>query len=63
MDGNYRVVTEAREMSNKAYVAPVTGQRSAGLRQFLPAKYNNQTKLKVEVKAGTESYDFDLESE
>lgn len=64
MDGNYRVVIEAWKRSDKAYVDPVTGEKSpGGLQQILPARFNTKSELKKEVKAGTGSYDFDLKSE
>jgi len=62
-DGTYRVEIQAWVRDGKVSVDPVTGEKTQGgnLQQFLPLKFNEKSKLTVEIKRGGESYDFDLQ--
>lgn len=61
-EGKFQVdIKEWRETEKKTRDL-VTGESiNAGIEQALPSKYNAKTELTVEVKAGTENYNFDLE--
>ena len=60
-EGNFRVNIKDWRESKKKTEDPVTGEISAGVKQFLPPKFNSKSELTVEIKRGGESYDFPLE--
>ena len=60
-DGEFRVEIKGWRDSNRTSEDSVTGQRFAEPEQFLPAKYNSDSKLTRAIKSGSESCDFDLE--
>ena len=60
-EGNFRVEIKDWRESKKKTQDLVTGESFSGIKQFLPAKFNDESELTVEIKRGGESYDFDLE--
>jgi hypothetical protein len=57
--GQHKVIitTEHSAISNE-----VTGEKKPAVQEKLPAKYNQETELKAEVKKGSNTLDFNLES-
>lgn len=64
--GKYRVRISAADMSDEqqgdAIVTPPGGAPPRARKDLIPPKYNTQTELSVEVKAGANRLDFDLKS-
>ena len=61
--GNYRVELQAWKRIGNFSIDQVTGEKTEGgdLRPFLPAKYNEDSELTVEVASGKQTHDFNLE--
>jgi hypothetical protein len=61
--GSYQVkITSNRSVGKqRAYDSPDSPQRDV-LEQYLPGRYNKETELKADVKAGANKFDFPLKS-
>jgi hypothetical protein len=57
--GNYRVEIFWNKKTGKTLKSP-SGSTKDERKQAIPAKYNENTELKVEVKPGRNTLDFDL---
>ena len=60
-EGKFKVEIKGWRDSGKKMEDTVTGEVFSDPEQFLPAKFNKHSELTVEIKSGTESYDFPLE--
>lgn len=62
--GSYRVEIQSWKRSGKVSVDSVTGEKFQGgnLVQLLPAKYNKDSELTVEIEPGKRTFDFHLKS-
>ena len=60
--GSYRVEIQSWKRSGGVSVDPVTGERTEGgdLVQLLPAKFNKQSELTVEIEPEKRTFDFHL---
>ena len=59
--GSFEVAIKVWEESKKMTEDFATGEKTRGIQQTLPAKFNTKTELTVDIKAGKDSYDFNLE--
>ena len=60
--GKFRVEITASRPSGKKIPHPMTGEMIEATEQFLPAKYNKQSELQVEITEGTNQLEFPLTS-
>lgn len=60
--GSYRVEIQSWKRSGEVSVDPVTGEKFQGgnLVQLLPAKFNKESELTVEIEPGKRTFDFHL---
>jgi hypothetical protein len=58
--GNYRVELYWNKKTGRTITSKASGATKEERKQVLPAKYNESTELKVEVKPGRNTLDFDL---
>ena len=59
--GSFEVAIKVWEESKKMTEDFATGEKTKGIQQTLPPKFNTKTELTVDIKAGKDSYDFNLE--
>ncbi|QDT00950.1 hypothetical protein [Adhaeretor mobilis] len=62
VQGRYRVEIQSWKRSGKVSVDPVTGENFQGgnLVQLLPAKYNKESELTMDIESGNRTFDFHL---
>ena len=60
-EGSFQVAIKAWEESTKEAEDFATGEKTRGITQTLPPKFNKKTELTVEIKLGKDNYDFNLE--
>jgi hypothetical protein len=65
MPGKFRIEITSSRPGKQKVAAPITGELVAVEEQFLPAKYNTQSQLELEVVAGNAKTqkDFELTNE
>jgi hypothetical protein len=60
--GNYRVVIYWNKKTGRMITSKASGATKEERKQVIPAKYNERTELKVEVKPGRNTHDFHLQN-
>ena len=58
--GSFQVAIKVWEESKKMTEDFATGEKTKGIQQTLPAKFNTKTELTVEITGDKDSYDFNL---
>jgi len=58
--GSFQVAIKVWEESGKLTEDVATGEKTQGIKQTLPPKFNKKTELTVEIKEDQDSYDFNL---
>ena len=62
LPGKYHVEIKAMRLTGQKYTDSDTGKQAQAREQFLPAKYNSQTELSVQVSLeGENKFDFELQ--
>ena len=60
--GNYRVEIYWNKKTGRTIKSRASGATKDERKQAIPAKYNQRTELKVEIKPGRNTHDFHLKS-